>query len=132
LSNYTEEINKNTEISKNTELSESKLTNVEKLPNSHQNSGNQYKFANDDLLEQHYNKHVINQKEFGNITKNQYLQQAQNVTKNYNYSGVRSNGDTLFYNSTTNEFVITIPNEVIRTYFKPTEGLQYYLREVAK
>jgi hypothetical protein len=42
---------------------------------------------------------------------------------------VRANGDTLFYNPSTNEFAVLSKENIIRTYFKPVEGLLYWLRQ---
>ena len=89
-------------------------------------------FSDQKKLDEHYQKHVVKQQEFGDITKEQYLKGAQELPLNSDYSGVRSNGDTLFYNSKTNEFAIVTPDKVIRTYFKPADGLEYYLREIRK
>ena len=92
-------------------------------------SGGGNKFASDDLLDSHYQKHG---QEFGDITKNAYLKQADNLV-NSNGSNVvtktRSNGDILYYNKATNEFAVKASNGSIRTYFKPTGGLDYFNRQ---
>ena len=40
----------------------------------------------------------------------------------------RANGDILFYNkaTNTNEFAVKAPDGIIRTYFKPTDGINYF------
>nr|MBA5584998.1 hypothetical protein [Anaerobacillus isosaccharinicus]QOY38473.1 hypothetical protein AWH56_002955 [Anaerobacillus isosaccharinicus] len=81
------------------------------------------------LLDSHYKKHVIVQKEFGNITKNQYLTRAQNLigsdSKNV-LSKKRSNGDRVFYNTSNNEFAVLGKDGYIKTFFKPKDGFRYY------
>jgi pyocin large subunit-like protein len=85
-------------------------------------------FKSQELLDSHYMKHAS---EFGNITKEQYLKGAQNLT---NPGGniltkARSNGDILFYNKSTNEFAVKASDGTIRTYFKPTDGIDYFNRQ---
>jgi pyocin large subunit-like protein len=38
----------------------------------------------------------------------------------------RTNSDTLFYNKATNEFAVKASDGIIRTYFKPTDGINYF------
>jgi pyocin large subunit-like protein len=47
-------------------------------------------------------------------------------------SVARTNGDTLFYKAATNEFAVVTKSGVIRTYFKPEKGLQYWFDQVEK
>ncbi len=78
-------------------------------------------------LERHFNKHKA---EFGYTSKNEYLQGAQNLTQGGKdiLTFTRQNGDTLFYNPNTNEFaVLAKDGQTIRTYFKPVDGMQYWL-----
>jgi hypothetical protein len=67
-------------------------------------------FGSERLLDSHYNKHVIQQKEFGDITKEEYLKGAQNLVNSGPggniLSKTRSNGDEIFYNKSTNEFAV--------------------------
>ena len=87
-------------------------------------------FKTDDLLDSHYKKHVVEQGEFGNITKDQYLKGAQDFVNSKPGGDVltktRTNGDNIFYNKATNEFAVTDKSGSIKTYFKPTNGLEYY------
>lgn len=87
-------------------------------------------FKSQDLLDAHYVKHAS---EFGNITKDEYLAGAQNLvnskTGNNILTKTRSNGDVIFYNKTTNEFAIKASDGSIRTYFKPTDGIDYFYRQ---
>jgi hypothetical protein len=45
---------------------------------------------------------------------------------------VRGNGDKLFYDSARNEFAVLRQDGILRTYFRPTEGRQYWLEQLAK
>jgi len=87
-----------------------------------------FTFRNEALLESHYNKHCS---EFGNITKEEYLEGANrllNSTSDDILTKTRENGDIIFYNPNTNEFAIKSADGYIRTYFKPTDGIDYFNR----
>jgi pyocin large subunit-like protein len=83
-------------------------------------------FKSQELLDSHYAKHVG---EFGNVTKDQYLKGAQNLVNSNSGGNIltkpRTNGDTLFYNKATNEFAVKASDGTIRTYFKPTDGINH-------
>lgn len=73
--------------------------------------------------------HFLKRKdEFNYSTLTEYLAGARRVvgggagidTK------VRANGDTLFYEQTTNEFAVLTSQNVIRTYFRPVNGTKYW------
>ncbi|WP_460263618.1 hypothetical protein [Clostridium sporogenes] len=86
-------------------------------------------FRNRMLLDSHYEKHVIKQGEFGNITKIDYLKGAQNLVDspgNDILTKVRKNRDIVFYRQSTNEFAIKTKEGIIRTYFKPKGGIDYF------
>ncbi|MBP3950318.1 SAR2788 family putative toxin [Bacillus suaedae] len=89
-------------------------------------------FGSKSLLDSHYKKHVVTQKEFGNITKAQYLRKAQDLigseSKNV-LSKKRSNGDRVFYDKSKNEFAVLSKDGIIRTFFKPKDGIKYYNRQ---
>ena len=38
-------------------------------------------------------------------------------------------GDDVYYLESTNEFVIVSPDGYIRTYFNPSDGIEYYNRQ---
>ncbi len=80
-------------------------------------------------LEAHFQKHAA---EFGYKSAAQYLRGAQKLIRGGPgvVSFVRGNGDSLFYRAATNEFGVLSRQGVIRTYFKPVEGAQYWLRQV--
>lgn len=75
----------------------------------------------------HFIKHG---REFGYTTSVQYLRGAQRLTGGG--PGIstftRANGDRLFYNAATNEFGVLSGGGVIRTYFRPTDGINYWNR----
>jgi RHS repeat-associated protein len=80
-------------------------------------------------LEGHFEKHGA---EFGFQTAAEYLRGAQKLTEGGPgiETFIRANGDTLFYKTTTNEFAVLRPNNIIRTYFKPIEGFDYWLGQI--
>ncbi|MFT4008235.1 MAG: hypothetical protein QM683_22430, partial [Lacrimispora sp.] len=87
-------------------------------------------FKTQELLDSHYAKHAS---EFGKITKGQYLKSAQNLVNQKPGGNIltktRSNGDVLFYNKANNEFAIKASDGTIRTYFKPSDGIDYFYRQ---
>jgi pyocin large subunit-like protein len=87
-------------------------------------------FKTQELLDSHFKKHAA---EFGNITKEQYLKGAQDLVSSKPggniLTKVRPNGDTIFYNKISNEFAVKTSDGIIRTYFKPTDGINYFNRQ---
>jgi pyocin large subunit-like protein len=70
-------------------------------------------------------------KEFGNITKEQYYEQAFNLSlKDADgktiFRKALSNGRMATYNKNTNELVILHDGVEIGTYFKPSRGIDYF------
>lgn len=91
-----------------------------------------HEFASQKLFDDHYEKHVIVQKEFGDITKEQYLQMVNdllNATGDNILTKTEEDGDLLFYNVDTNEFAVMRPDGIIRSYFKPSAGIDYWNRQ---
>ena len=89
-------------------------------------------FRSQDKLDEHYEKHVVQQKEFGTITKDEYLALAQQLVGNPGSSVLTkkdSEGNTLFYDPDTNEFAVLSSDGYIRTFFKPSGGQSYYDRQ---
>jgi len=84
-------------------------------------------------LEKHFGKHAA-EWGAGNITKDAYLKRAGDLLGREpggNILGAaRANGDILRYNIRTNEFAVGTAEGTIRTLFRPTEGLKYWLRQV--
>jgi hypothetical protein len=86
-------------------------------------------FASEERLLEHFNDHAA---EFGYKTPEAYREGARSLTKGGPGidTFVRPNGDTLFYNRSTNEFGVLTRDGVIRTYFRPVEGLEYWLGQI--
>lgn len=87
-------------------------------------------FANGKRLDEHYEKHGA---EFGNITKQDYLHQAQ-LLRDVAVGGpiletVRHDGVFTRFDRQTGAFIAVNPNGVIRTFFKPNDGERYYRRQ---
>lgn len=90
-------------------------------------------FADSRRLEEHYEKHGA---EFGRITKQDYLRQAQ-LLRDARVGGpiletVRSDGVTTRFDKQTGAFIAFNPNGVIRTFFKPNDGERYYRRQAER
>jgi hypothetical protein len=72
----------------------------------------------------HFEKHAA---EFGYRTPVEYLRGARDLVGR---SGVqtftRTNGDKLFYDAARNEFAVVKPDGVLRTYFRPQNGNEYW------
>lgn len=86
-------------------------------------------FRTQQLLDSHYAKHGA---EFGNITKEQYLEGANNLIHSSGANILKkteADGDILIYNTDTNEFLVLSYDGFIRTYFKPTDGIDYFNRQ---
>ncbi|WP_148705262.1 hypothetical protein [Methanosarcina siciliae] len=89
-----------------------------------------YGFKDQKSLTSHYNKHVIQGNEFGDITIDEYLKGAQNLVSSDAGGNIltktRSNGDSLYYNKASNEFAVLSQEGTIKTYFKPEAGENYF------
>jgi pyocin large subunit-like protein len=90
-------------------------------------------FVNERRLEEHYEKHGA---EFGRITRQDYLRQAQ-LLRDAQVGGpvlqtVRSDGVTTRFDRQTGAFIAFNPNGTIRTFFKPNDGERYYRRQAER
>lgn len=87
-----------------------------------------YRFRNNNLLTQHYEKHGI---EMGFKSKEDYEKAASDVINNPDalHKTEKEDGDYVYYVEATNEFVILSIDGYIRTYFLPNAGLAYYNRQ---
>ena len=90
-------------------------------------------FATERRLDEHYDKHGA---EFGRITKQDYLRQAQ-LLRDAQVGGpvlqtVRADGVTTKFDRQTGAFVAFNPNGTIRTFFKPNDGERYYRRQAER
>lgn len=91
-----------------------------------------YTFYSDELLESHFEKHGHEfGGEFGYFTAEDYEQGASDVINDPDalYKTEKEDGDGVYYIPETNEFVVLSTNGYIRTYFRPTDGMDYYERQ---
>ena len=75
-------------------------------------------------------------REFGRITKQDYLRQAQ-LLRDAQVGGpvlqtVRADGVTTRFDRQTGAFIAFNPNGTIRTFFKPNDGERYYRRQAER
>ncbi len=104
-------------------------TNVNNDSNDDSNIIKQYNFRNDKLLDVHYDKH---KDEFGDITKDEYLEGANNLLNELSETVItktEEDGDTIYYDTKTNEFLVLSNDGYIRTYFIPEDGIDYFNRK---
>lgn len=90
-------------------------------------------FADQRRLDEHFQKHGA---EFGRITKQDYLRQAQ-LLRDARVGGpiletVRKDGVVTRFDRDTGAFIAFNPNGVIRTFFKPNDGERYYRRQAER
>jgi pyocin large subunit-like protein len=90
-------------------------------------------FVDQRRLDEHYAKHGG---EFGTITKQDYLRQAQ-LLRDAAVGGpvlqtVRADGVTTRFDRQTGAFIAVNPNGTIRTFFKPNDGERYYRRQAER
>jgi hypothetical protein len=90
-------------------------------------------FVDQRRLDEHYAKHGA---EFGAITKQDYLRQAQ-LLRDAAVGGpvlqtVRADGVTTRFDRQTGAFVAFNANGTIRTFFKPNDGERYYRRQAER
>ncbi len=88
-------------------------------------------FATEASFETHFAKHGA---EFGFKTAGEYLKGAVKLIGSVGEKGVqsftRANGDTVIYRAATNEFAVVTRDNVIRKFFKPKGGVEYYVRQL--
>lgn len=88
----------------------------------------EYRFRNQDLLEEHYLKHG---RDMGFSSASSYEAAASSVVQNSAslHKTEAEDGDDVYYLEETNEFVIVSTDGYIRTYFKPDDGIRYFNRQ---
>lgn len=84
-----------------------------------------YKFRNQNLLNQHYEKHG---REMGFASAEEYEKAASAVVNNPDalHKLEKEDGDDVYYIESTNEFVVVSTDGYIRTYFLPDRGIDYF------
>lgn len=105
------------------ETSEADLSETEKAVQK-------YYFRSEKLFDSHYEKHGA---EFGDITQDEYLDLANELInaegENILHKTEKEDGDFLYYDTETNEFLVLSTDGYIRTFFKPSAGLDYWERQ---
>ena len=88
----------------------------------------EYKFRNESLLNQHYEKHGV---EMGFDSAKEYEAAASEVVNHPDalHKIEAEDGDDVYYLEATNEFVIVSGDGYLRTYFYPNDGIDYYNRQ---
>lgn len=84
-----------------------------------------YTFRNDSTLRQHFEKHGA---EFSYVSEQEYVEGANSVIVSPDalHKTEAEDGDDVYYLEETNEFVVVSTDGYIRTYFKPTRGIDYF------
>lgn len=88
-----------------------------------------YTFRNKTRYDEHYEKHGA---EFGSITKEEYLQLANDLIHSdsdrvlHKYS---EDGDYMYFDQDTGYFLVLSEDGYIRTFFIPTAGINYWNRQ---
>ncbi len=85
-------------------------------------------FRNEYLLKEHYEKHG---KYMGYSNAQDYEEGAQKVISNPDslLKTEKEDGDKVYYLKETNEIVFVSQDDIIRTYFNPNEGIEYFNRQ---
>ncbi len=85
-------------------------------------------FRTKNQWESHYEKHGI---EMGFANKQEYLDAANKVIINPDalHKFEAEDGDDVYYVEATNEFVVVSRDGYIRTYFNPSDGIDYFNRQ---
>lgn len=92
----------------------------------------EYSFRTKNQLEQHFDKHGSEFDDyFGYDTPEEYEAGANDVINNPDalYKTEKEDGDGVYYLEDTNEFVILSTDGYIRTYFRPSAGIDYFNRQ---
>lgn len=87
-----------------------------------------YEFRKQQYLDDHFEKHGS---EFDYETAEEYLAGANRVINDPNslYKTEAEDGDHIYYLESTNEFVVVSTDGYIRTYFRPSAGIDYFNRQ---
>ena len=90
-------------------------------------------FASRQKLVDHYRKHG---REFGSITMEQYLRGAQELRDRPAGGAIleasRPDGSVTRFDRDSGDFIAFSRDGVIRTYFRPTDGERYYMRQLRR
>jgi hypothetical protein len=83
---------------------------------------------------EHFMRHGEEFLDLGVRTSAQYLQRAQTLLGGAPgiSTFVRAGGDKLFYRAATNEFLVVSKDNIIRTFFRPENGILYWFQETGQ
>lgn len=95
---------------------------------SSQEYSHEHEFTSEESWESHFEKHGD---EFTYTTKEEYLDGANRVINSPDalQKEEAEDGDKIYYLEATNEIVFMAKNGEIRTYFKPSDGIDYFNRQ---
>jgi pyocin large subunit-like protein len=83
-------------------------------------------------LSKKFEKHVVRQAEFGNISKDEYCRRAiAHMMDDSNETIVSKSGYVLRYNPHTKEFGAAKPSGIIETFFIPENATEYWNKQIA-
>lgn len=82
-------------------------------------------FRNENLLSEHYEKHGAS---MGFTSAEDYEKAAAAVVVNPKalHKQEKEDGDDIYYVEATNEYVVVSQDGYLRTYYKPTRGIEYF------
>lgn len=90
-------------------------------------------FKKGSTLSEHYNRH---NKDFSYSNETEYLQGARNFLEKpptpTTQSFISKEGSYFRYDTNTNEFGIINKHGGISTYFKPPDGINYWIEQISK
>lgn len=92
----------------------------------------EYHFRNEELLNQHFEKHGSEfAEDFGYGNAQEYEKGASDVINNPDalFKTEAEDGDGVYYIEQSNEFVILSTDGYIRTYFRPSGRIDYFNRQ---
>ncbi|MBP3337953.1 MAG: hypothetical protein J6L69_00940 [Lachnospiraceae bacterium] len=128
-SNNSEDVNESSETESSMQVADSTEPSSSKEEASSKNDvDTNLIFRNKELLDQHYEKHGI---EMGFKSAEEYLETANKVLENEDvlHKVEAEDSDDVYYLEETNEFVVVSKDGYIRTYFNPSDGIDYFNRQ---
>ena len=118
------------EVARDTASASAPAANAKESGKTGKSWGTAVGFADSRRLDEHFEKHGA---EFGRITKQDYLHQAQllrdTAVGGHVLETVRGDGVATRFDRQTGAFIAFNPNGTIRTFFKPNDGERYYKRQ---
>lgn len=118
------EAQKSSEVQEQTTAAEERITESP----STEAPAKQYRFRKASYLTEHFQKHGA---EFGYQTEEEYLAGANRMinTPGVLHKTEKEDGDDVYFLPATGEFAVVSTDGYIRTYFKPSAGIDYFNRQ---